>query len=805
MKLKLKNFRCYDYKEFDFGENGLTLISGSSGAGKSTILMAIDFALFGDGMKIISHGKKTCSVELEMPDIKIFRQKGPNRLVVNDVHEDDAGQNIVYEKFGKVFNSIAYIPQNIKKTFILMSPSERLNFMEKFAFEGVDIVNIKLKIKTLIRELSDAHLKTVATLEFANKLILDFKKMDVVPFPIKCSKTSRDKAIKNIEIKYKNSIVLIKRADKELKILQAELSDLKTLNAVIKEKKNTLQKYEEKMADLIVDKLAVTYIGDDKLRELEESLSLYVKHKTYTSLLNTYNEDLKRLNILKTGETEENKKILEDVNDRLWSPISKEDTDEQIKIWQTVHESRKKLNMYQSELDSIIIGVDKTTELDKTNESIKANELLLYNLNLKKEQLHCPHCTGIVRINNGTLEKINLDRIEEDICDIPKINEKLKQLKASREKLSASINRVCASQSRKKVLERDIKNINESIKSLLGDEFESDENIELKNLLEYRSENIALEKQKLNLSQFKYSSFVVSLENKIKKDKIILDSMDTGTYVPIDEESTRAYIFKETRNMDTIKHINIKISEIERDTNSIKKEIISITDQHIAKYKINNDEDTLLKSITDKQIYIINTQAEQKDFEDTLKKINEYKVYETNVQEWDSLNAKKLELETKEIYDRKKYTNACIFRDKIIEAESIAISNIVENINSRANMYLEYFFPDFPMSIKLLSFKEKGGESKPEINLDIMYKGIEYDLNMLSGGETSRVILAFTLAFAEMHNSPIILLDESTSTLDQELTCSVIDGLKENFSDKLVILVAHQVVQGVFDRIINLN
>jgi ABC-type transport system involved in cytochrome bd biosynthesis fused ATPase/permease subunit len=75
---------------------------------------------------------------------------------------------------------------------------------------------------------------------------------------------------------------------------------------------------------------------------------------------------------------------------------------------------------------------------------------------------------------------------------------------------------------------------------------------------------------------------------------------------------------------------------------------------------------------------------------------------------------------------------------------------------------------------------------------------------MLSGGELSRVILAFTLALAEIHNSPLILLDESTASLDQDLTSSVITGLKENFSSRLVILIAHQVVQGVFDKVIKL-
>ena len=38
MKLTLKNFGCYDNKDFDFEDNKINLICGLSGCGKSTIL-----------------------------------------------------------------------------------------------------------------------------------------------------------------------------------------------------------------------------------------------------------------------------------------------------------------------------------------------------------------------------------------------------------------------------------------------------------------------------------------------------------------------------------------------------------------------------------------------------------------------------------------------------------------------------------------------------------------------------------------------------------------------------------------------
>ena len=45
-KLTLKNIRSYDEQEIEFPEGSL-LLSGDVGSGKTTILLAIEYALFG--------------------------------------------------------------------------------------------------------------------------------------------------------------------------------------------------------------------------------------------------------------------------------------------------------------------------------------------------------------------------------------------------------------------------------------------------------------------------------------------------------------------------------------------------------------------------------------------------------------------------------------------------------------------------------------------------------------------------------------------------------------------------------------
>ena len=56
MRLILKNFRCHENAEYNIDDSGAVLLAGSSGAGKSTILKAIIFALYGRVRKPTTFG-----------------------------------------------------------------------------------------------------------------------------------------------------------------------------------------------------------------------------------------------------------------------------------------------------------------------------------------------------------------------------------------------------------------------------------------------------------------------------------------------------------------------------------------------------------------------------------------------------------------------------------------------------------------------------------------------------------------------------------------------------------------------------
>ena len=92
--IKLNNIRSYTSKEINF-ELGSTLLSGDIGSGKSTILLSIDFALFGlskgiiTGEALLRHGEKQGSVELTfLIDDKNIRIKRTLKKTGDSISQD---------------------------------------------------------------------------------------------------------------------------------------------------------------------------------------------------------------------------------------------------------------------------------------------------------------------------------------------------------------------------------------------------------------------------------------------------------------------------------------------------------------------------------------------------------------------------------------------------------------------------------------------------------------------------------------------------------------------------------------------
>jgi DNA repair exonuclease SbcCD ATPase subunit len=142
----------------------------------------------------------------------------------------------------------------------------------------------------------------------------------------------------------------------------------------------------------------------------------------------------------------------------------------------------------------------------------------------------------------------------------------------------------------------------------------------------------------------------------------------------------------------------------------------------------------------------------------------------------------------------KSYPRAIKLQEIIKTAEKMAVREVIEEINLHAQMYLDSFLDDMNV---ILVFDDV------KLTVDVLQDGHDSDLQNLSGGELARVILAFTIALAEINNVRLLLLDECVASLDQESTGQVIDTIKANFRGT-VICIAHQTTTGVFDHVLEL-
>ena len=88
-KLLIENIRSYDKQEIIF-PRGSTLLSGDIGSGKTTVLLAVEFALFGlePGQKatsLLSNGKDEARVVLDfgLEEKEMSRQRRPTRRSIS--------------------------------------------------------------------------------------------------------------------------------------------------------------------------------------------------------------------------------------------------------------------------------------------------------------------------------------------------------------------------------------------------------------------------------------------------------------------------------------------------------------------------------------------------------------------------------------------------------------------------------------------------------------------------------------------------------------------------------------------------
>ncbi|MCX6746578.1 MAG: AAA family ATPase [Candidatus Pacearchaeota archaeon] len=197
-KITLENIRSYEHQEINFPE-GSTLLSGDIGSGKTSVLLAIEFALFGlqpgqRGSALLRNGKKEGSVKIEFEvdgtEIAIERTLKKGKTISQDycsISIDGERKELsVTELKGKVLEILSYpsefakkqnilykftvyTPQEEMKQIILEEPETRLNTLRhifgidkyKKVLENVSVIALKLREERRMREGMTANLDQI--------------------------------------------------------------------------------------------------------------------------------------------------------------------------------------------------------------------------------------------------------------------------------------------------------------------------------------------------------------------------------------------------------------------------------------------------------------------------------------------------------------------------------------------------------------------------------------------------------------------------------------------------------------------
>jgi alpha-D-ribose 1-methylphosphonate 5-triphosphate synthase subunit PhnL len=781
MQITLKNFRCYENTTFNFN-NGCTLISAKSGKGKSTILLGIYYALYGNKIPDVVYTKigttNGCSVELLWNNLIIYRASKPIVLLVTTIddgkkYEDSAAQGIIDSIIGTSFLTTSYITQNPMNSFLFMSPNEKLEFLEQFVFKDVNISDLKQICKEEIQSLNESLLKSSSQKCIMEEVVLKNKQIDIPKFPYKSRPEDELKFFNREKGRLEKTLLQLKEEKNKSILLEKELAEEHVYETRINEVHHDLELVEKSIIELTNLLSQNTFCGKDVLNSMIQKLKI-------NECVIEYHELVQKEKSLKCDIERMKKMELENIQKRL---------DELKSMIGEIDVSDNDLNEQKEILRDCKQLYDLRKDIEKSqsivNKYSNFNELL-QNISLKK--FSCPSCK--IALYEGSDDLIHIDNGKKEICNneqrIKTLKEGILQYNFHSKKvteLTTLINSITNNYDDELIME----DIEASI-TFYNDEIQRCNQLII--------EHDTLQKQ---IKEKKYSSNIILMENNLIElqkeiNKVCIDDIDeicddiVGLRQKIQEQMRfeMEYIQLEKSLKSYISRKEVLVQRL----NTIKIPRKGILIEYNTNYeninKLENDFEMYTKNIHDMEEFF----RLKKDFE-----------------RWEELN-KQLDIIVKEETEiSTRYNSAKELKEIITNTGSIALSQFIEKFENTIQKYLDYFFTiDEPLGIEISMFKGGVGNKKVKasMNINVTNKGERMPLNTISGGELARVNLACTMALNEISNSPLLLLDECTSSLNAELTDTIFDAIHQEVESRNMccIIIGHQVVKGIFDNVL---
>lgn len=859
MKITFKNFKQHSDRTFDLPDTGLINIAGRSGAGKTTLLRGFQFALFDGVKKPFTHGTKTCSVDLSFPGLEISRQKGPGRLVVNGT-EDATAQDIIQRTLGMSeaeFMASSYIQQKMQSSLLTLSPAEQLAFIERLAFgeNSPDKIKTAINAEVLSRK-KDIDAATQRT-EMIEKMLADQKealrkqqenKVEVPDLdPVYVVETReayrtysdlRDDAAKklgglNLEKEsphYKLVLQLEKAQEDEkqaealwnerLKEIEEEIKEagvpwLKFSREVAEEKRSHFQAAREYFRlkheiDGIRLNMEVAQEKAQKARKtIEEELASFPTKQDTAPLVSRQN-DLKKLGQWIDYCEECGKRANELAN-------------KYVQAWEGVKGTKKYLSI-QSYLEN-----KKKENSEELSEAKKLSltwreELTLLNQSLKT--LTCPKCSAQVSLVNGELSEIvgdaeskikqttalisnNERKIDFLLTEGPRLTQEAKVAGDLYQEVCAFPKKPCEGGSTKEEVEKELQELAQKIE-------ETNETEGKRKNLEYRLNFLAED-----MLVKRYTEELDQKSKQLPLCRVDLSYVNLPglTFEQINEDENK---LAEYINQNSLTESRIKGLLIAQKTPPLMYtracSHVEWLRKQLEGVPVPREADEITKDFEkyNSQLNIANSRIAKLDpFMQELKlwesKKSEAEIFAarcSSIQDQiEDLERRAVTLEAEKNECLAKYQGVLDLKSASEACQMEAVSGVVDSINIAAKDFLDLLFPDDPCLVSLLPYKQTKDSAtmKARFSTVIQYKGCEYgDIDEVSGGEYDRIVLAYQLALNSIYNSPILLLDEAFTAVEEELFLVAMEALRVVAKDKLILVISHGANTGVFDQVIEM-
>ncbi len=458
-KIRLNNIRSYNDQEIEF-PSGSILLSGDIGSGKTSVLLAIEFALFGlqpgqRGASLLRNGTKEGSVVLEF-DI------GENNIIIErglkkgkTISQDYASITINGEKqemsitelknkvleilnypleFVKKTNLLyrftVYTPQEEMKKIILQDPKTRLNTLrhvfgiDKYKTISENTIFLTQKLREQTRE-KQAMIQDMDT----KKESLKQKKLNI---------ESIKKEISNIEKDFSKSIENRKQIESKLDSIKEKINEKENYEKEIEKtkimfssKKDLISKYSQDIESLKTQIQEISKISFDpvEINRLEAELEDYKKR---VEIINEENIDITaelaslRSRIEESQNTKLNISTIDSCPTCLQSINDNYRTNILLKIDEEINKNNKKVNQLLEDKQKALKNIDELKSsiklFEKQISDLKILKIKLESMNEKKQRIEQLEKQKQLLENDLKMLNKHIDDLKKSVFDLSKFD-----------------------------------------------------------------------------------------------------------------------------------------------------------------------------------------------------------------------------------------------------------------------------------------------------------------------------------------------------------------------------------------------